>query len=372
MEIKEPFLLKNLYSAAVISEIARQIHAVFPGFEVDLFTRSVLDAEWADRALKQRMRHISHCLRAALPPDYPRALSILTESVEHLLGEKGEQMNFIWCVFPDFVEAYGVAYPDESIPALRTMTKLGSAEFAVRPFLLQYPERMYKQMLTWSEDENPWVRRLSTEGFRPRLPWGLGIPALKNDPSPILPVLENLKNDPSETVRRSVANNLNDISKDHPALALSIAQSWHGYSELTDRMVKHALRGLLKKGDPVALALFGYEERPETVLLHSLVCDADVRIGEALKFSFTVHNQSTEAQNLRLEYAIEFLTGSGKKSRKVFKISELNLQAGQMQTFVRRQRFQDFTTRKHYPGEHLLEILANGKPGLSCTFGVLE
>ncbi|HNM27872.1 MAG TPA: hypothetical protein PKL15_20665, partial [Saprospiraceae bacterium] len=199
----------------------------------------------------------------------------------------------------------------------------------------------------------------------------MGVPALKRDPAPILPVLENLRDDPAETVRRSVANNLNDIAKDHPELVLDIAQRWYGQSPQTDWVVRHACRGLLKKGHPAALAHFGFEQGITGVSVDSLQLTGPVAIGSALDFSFVVKNDNPDTVTLRIEYGIDYLTGTGKVSSKVFKIKEMVMSAGASESIARRQRFTDFTTRKHYPGLHRLRILVNGMALTEQTFQVV-
>lgn len=371
MEEKQPFQLKTMFSEPFLRKIAAEIRPVCPAFPMEEFLKTTLDEHWPALELKQRMRQISQGLRRCLPPDFREALAVLVQTVETMLARDGERMTFEWCIFPDFVEAYGTDDPDASLPALETLTRLASAEFAVRPFLLKYPERMMEQMLVWARHPSPLVRRLASEGFRPRLPWGMGVPHLKADPSPVLPVLERLKNDPAETVRRSVANHLNDISKDHPALALNLATRWLGESAEVDWVVRHACRGLLKKGDSTALALFGFEKGASGIEISGLQADASVQITDILRFSFFVKNTAVRAQNIRLEYAIYFKTVSGGVSRKVFKIKELNYGVGEGEHIERRQRFQDFTTRKHFAGQHRLEILANGEALAEATFEVL-
>ncbi len=359
-----------MFSRALLQGFAQTVCQVRPAFDAAAFLKMVFNDDWEQRELKQRMRHIAECLGAALPPEYPKALSILVEVTELLLAEQGEKMVFEYCFLPDFVEVFGQEHPDQSIPALATLTRWSSAEFAIRPFLLRYPEGMYPQMLAWSVHESPLVRRLSSEGFRPRLPWGMGIPALKRDPAPILPVLENLKNDPAETVRRSVANNLNDISKDHPELVINRAKQWQGRNPDTDWIVRHALRGLLKKGHPEALALFGFDQSVSGIEIEQLLVPDSVKIGDKLAFSFLVKNTSRQAQQIRLEYGIDYLTGTGKISRKVFKIKEMTLNAGGQEIIQRHQQFTNFTTRKHYPGEHQLRILVNGREMVQRAFKV--
>ena len=363
-----PEPLKNIFSRPLLQDFAQSVQYVWPLFDQKIFQDRVFDTDWEQLELKQRMRHIAQSLRAGLPDDYPAALEIVVKTTEKLLAERGESMAFDHCFIPDFVEVYGTDDPGLSIPALEVITRWCSAEFAVRPFLLRYPERMYPQMLHWAEHGSAMVRRLASEGFRPRLPWGMGIPALKRDPSPVLPVLEKLKADPAETVRRSVANNLNDISKDHPALALEIAARWQGQSPETDRVVRHALRGLLKKGHADALARFGFGQEIGGIAVENLSAPDRLVIGGTLIFSFTVKNTAEQARQIRLEYGIDYLTGSGKISSKVFKIKETTLAPGQSENIERRQRFTDFTTRKHYPGIHRLRILVNGKAAAEQEF----
>lgn len=356
-----PEPLKNMFSRRLIEPFAAEVSAVWEKFPAAPFLSDVFDARWENLELKQRVRHISHMLRRHLPEAYPDALDVVLRTTRRYLDRHGEKLTFEYTFLPDFVEAHGVEHPDHSIPALETLTRWSSAEFAVRPFLLHYPGRMYAQMLAWSRHGSPMVRRLSSEGIRPRLPWGMGVPALKRDPSPILPILENLKNDPAETVRRSVANNLNDIAKEHPQLVLDIAARWLGQSADTDWIVRHACRGLLKKGNAAALAHFGFRQEVEGIVISGLHCSPQVPVGGRLEFGFQVSNTSGQAARIRLEYGIDYQTLSGKISVKVFKIKEMELAPGQSETMAKSQRFEDFTTRKHYPGPHRLRILVNGK-----------
>lgn len=363
--------LKNIFSRPLVEGFAQTMQTVWPPFDRDAFAESVFDSGWEQLELKQRMRRIAESLGGALPAKYPAAINIVVHATEHLIRQHGEKLTFEYCFLPDFVEVFGQEYPDASIPALETITRWSSAEFAVRPFLLRYPERMYPQMLAWSKHSSPMVRRLSSEGFRPRLPWGMGVPVLKRDPAPILPVLENLKADPAETVRRSVANCLNDISKDHPDLALDIARRWHGRHSDTDWIVRHALRGLLKKGHAEALARFGFDRDVAGIVVENLEAPDSVSLGGELVFSFLVKNTTNNPQPIRLEYGIDYLTGSGKVSPKIFKIKEMILGAAQTETIQKRQRFTDFTTRKHYAGGHRLRVLVNGKEVSERGFAVL-
>lgn len=367
---KPAFKLKDIYSPELISTFSRATCQVWPEFPADRFQDLVFSPDWQTLELKERMRHISTTLQQCLPQDYATAAGILTLVCDGFIREHGEKMVFEYGFLPDFVERYGLDHPDVSIPALEKITCWTSAEFAVRPYLRDYPERMYRQMQSWAHHSSPLVRRLASEGFRPRLPWGMGIPVLKRQPELILPVLETLRKDPAETVRRSVANNLNDISKDHPELVLEVAGRWIDDNPDTDWIVRHACRGLLKKGHPKALQLFGFNPDLSSVTVDELQHDTSVQIGERFYFSFSLRNEGQQATMVRLEYRIDYQTLSGKISRKVFKISEFEMAAGEERQFSKNQRFQDFTTRKHYPGEHQLSILVNGQELANGTFDV--
>jgi 3-methyladenine DNA glycosylase AlkC len=370
-EPSTPFLLKNIYNAEFLNKVVAEMALVHPIFPEKEFLNDVFDQNWTQLELKQRIRHISLCLRKHLPESYPIAVSILVKIAQNIIARNGQRMSFEWGILPDFVEAFGIDAPEVSIPALEIITQLASAEFAIRPFLLKYPDRMYAQMETWSMHDSAMVRRLSSEGFRPRLPWGMGIPVLKKSPKPMLPILNRLKNDPAETVRRSVANHLNDISKDHPDVALELAKTWKGTSPETDWVVRHACRGLLKKGHPEALRIFGFDAHQNAATINHLTCSPSVKIGDRLYFSFSLQNTTDTQEMVRLEYAIDYITSTGKKARKIFKISELELSRVQEIHFEKNQRFQDFTTRKHYEGAHRLEILVNGIVLAGTAFDVI-
>ncbi|HEX3053591.1 MAG TPA: hypothetical protein VHP83_23225 [Aggregatilineaceae bacterium] len=276
----EPF--KNMFNDALFAIMTSAFRAVYPTFPTETFMERIHDDQWEARELKDRMRHTTTVLRSVLPEDYRTTLRILRRAAPALSG-------FGAMVFPDFVEVYGLDDWEASIPALEQFTQLCSSEFAVRPFIVRDQERMMAQMLAWSRHPNAQVRRLSSEGCRPRLPWTIALPALKADPSPILPILENLKSDESEFVRRSVANNLNDIAKDNPQVTLDVARRWKplGTPEI-DAIIAHALRTLIKQGDPSALAILGFGDdgafevknlavEPNAVRLSCGACGLSVR-----------------------------------------------------------------------------------------------
>lgn len=355
--------LKLMYNQSFFDQFATKLGQAYPLFDTGQFISLIFDEHWEERELKRRIRHISHVLTATLPESYREALEVLSSVADACSG-------FPYLFFPDFVELNGLDDWEASLPALALFTRYSSAEFAVRPFIMQDAARMMAQMERWAQDDNEHVRRLASEGCRPRLPWGMALEAFKADPAPILPILDKLKADASEYVRRSVANNLNDISKDHPELVLSIARDWYGNHPHTDWVVKHACRGLLKKGHPNALALFGFHGDADVEIRDLALSAPEVAIGGRLGFSFQLRNNGSEAKPLRIEYGIDFVKASGKTSRKLFKLSESAYKPG-VTELSRSQSFQDFTTRKHYPGTHRLSIVVNGAELAEISFEVV-
>jgi 3-methyladenine DNA glycosylase AlkC len=348
-----PDLLKHRYSPRYIAEVARAVHAEEPRFDGEAFRRSVLGSAWRDLELKARMRRIAAALHAHLPGSYRQQLAVLKRAAPPFGGFEG-------MFFPDFVEQFGRDDWDASMAALERLTRYSSGEFAVRPFIAAQQARTLARMLDWAGSDDEHVRRLASEGSRPRLPWGMRLPALIADPAPLLPILEQLRADPSEMVRRSVANSLNDIAKDHPAVVLDLARRWHGESAATDALLKHACRTLLKRGDAGALRLFGHDDGVEVTVGDFRLAAARLPIGATLGFGFTVALAQDAPAKLRIEYAVDFVKANGSTSRKVFKVGERGFAAGETGRVVRRHRFTDFSTRRHYPGAHRIAVIVNG------------
>ena len=298
-----PEPLKNLYSLELIESLCEQVSSLYVNFDKDGFSAHVIDDYWEDKELKERMKHISESLYQYLPMQYSDTIQILMKSSSKFSG-------FQYMFFPGFVELYGLNKYEESIQALEHFTKHSSSEFAVRPFIKKYNHKMMAQMEAWAESGNHHVRRLASEGCRPRLPWAMALPEFKKDPSPIMPILEKLKNDDSEYVRRSVANNLNDISKDNPQVVIQIAKNWLGNNQQVDWVIKHACRTLLKQGHPETMNLFGFS-RPEHIKITNFIAQKTVEMGENLDFSFNLESQEQKLGKLRIEYAIGFVKKNG-------------------------------------------------------------
>lgn len=345
--------LKEMYNPARYRQIAGLLAEAQPGFDHQLFL-AVATTGLAELTLLQRVRRTTEACRAALPSDYLEALRVLTR----LAPNVGH--NFVGIFLPDFVGQYGHAHFEESMAALKFLTPFSSAEFAIREFLKRDLRRTLAVMERWSRDENEHVRRLACEGCRPRLPWSFQLAALIADPSPAAQILENLRADPSLYVRKSVANHLNDISKDHPDWLLRRLAAWDLTHPHTQWIAKRAARTLIKAGHQRTLALFNFTGRPAVKLTGFKLMPLRLKLGRTLEFSFTLSSTSRQGQRLAIDYRVHYVKASGGTAPKVFKLREVTLGAGERTSISKRQTFRNFTTRKHYSGRHRLEILVNG------------
>lgn len=353
------YLLKDLYSPAYYARLADVLNTTVPGFSSATFTAAIFDDAFAGKELKDRMKHTANVLHTFLPAEYGERIDLIERIISELRERNWGEDGLTFMFLPDYIETYGIHDYETSVRALELTTQFVSCEFAVRPFLLKYGDKMMAQMVQWSLHENHKVRRLASEGSRPRLPWAMAVPALKKDPSPVLPILENLKNDPNESVRLSVANNLNDIGKDHPQLVIDIATRWKGHSKETDAIIKHGSRTLLKQGHTAILSHFGLKSDGITIADFK-IATPEIKIGQSVEFSFTLCNTKPTAETVRLEYAVYYLRQNGTASKKVFKISERLYQPREQAAIARKQSFKIITTRKFYPGVHGLSIIING------------
>lgn len=335
----------------------------YSGFDKDDFMTKVFDDDWESRGLKQRMRHIANSIYLSLPQEYPQAISILKQTFSKISTGHGlENM-----VFQDYVEVYGMDDVEHSLKALEHFTVGSSSEFAIRRFILKYPERTMRQMRLWATNEDHHIRRLASEGCRPRLPWAIALPVFKDDPTEVIKILEMLKDDVSEYVRKSVANNLNDISKENPLIVIDIAKRWIGTDLKRNRIIKHGCRTLLKRGNRSTLAIFGLDEIKELQIEKSLMPDK-IKMGERIDFSFRLSSTDILGR-LRVEYAISFLRQDNRYSTKVFKISE-GLVNKSYKDVSSSYSFRPITTRKYYRGRHRLALIVNGITLIEKEFDV--
>lgn len=364
-------LLKNVYNESFFDVLTNSIVELKPDFKKELFLKETLDKDWERKELKERMRHITLSLNNSLSNNYLKDLELLIDLIP-ILKKNGVKTDSLAYIFmPDYIEVFGLNEYDESIKAIEIVTQFVTCEFAIRPFLKKYYKSASKQMLKWSLHENFNVRRLASEGIRPRLPWAIGIPELKNNPELIFPILENLKDDEFEYVRRSVANNLNDISKDHPDLVISIAQKWFNETKNRQKLIKHASRTLLKQGNQELMILFGFGSIDQIKVKDLVVKSSLVKVGEYLEFEFKLVNENVSDSKIRLEYAIYFLKANGTLAKKVFKISEKEYKNNSKSIITKKQSFKPITTRKYYEGEHAVSIIVNGVEFLNVNFQLM-
>lgn len=348
--------IKNMYYYESLRNLAVDIASFYSEFKVDDFMQLTMDETWDNLELKDRITRISVNLGKFLPTDFKAAISVIDQVVMNY----GTWLDGFVGFFPLFVEIYG---QDESnwdiaMASLARYTPYASSEIAVRWFIIHHEERMMAQMYAWSKDENELIRRLASEGCRPALPWGQALTSFKKNPSPILPILEQLKADPSIHVRKSVANNLNDISKTHPDLVVKLAQEWYGKNDYTNWIVKHGCRTLLKKGNKDVLILFGFDNVGSVDVQNFTIDTTSILIGEDIAFSFSVLTR--DAAKVRLEYGIDYVKSNGKRNRKIFKISEISLKKNERKSYTKRHSFADVSVRKHYSGIHSITLIING------------
>jgi 3-methyladenine DNA glycosylase AlkC len=350
-------LFKDVYNKKYIDLLCAELLHV----NKKEFTCRVFDELWESRELKERMRHISTVLGEFLPLDYAEAIDILKK----VFSKLPENMGLEKMVFQDFVEVYGMNDFEKSMEALECFTKDSSSEFAVRRFIVKYPKETMARMKIWANSDNVHVRRLASEGSRPRLPWAISLPEFKSDPKEVLEILETLKDDESEYVRRSVANNLNDISKDNPDVVKEITKNWIDQNKNRDKLLKHGCRTLLKASDRDILGMFGFEKIKGIKIEDFSITDV-VEFEKELLFSFSL-NSKINLGKLRIEYALHFVRQNNKFSKKIFKISE-GVYKQKSKEVEKTYSFRPISTRRYYEGKHKIEIIINGETLLEKEF----
>lgn len=355
----EPF--KNVFNKEFFTNFTTSIQSINSRFDADSFLKSIFIEDWEEKELKQRMRHATIVLNEHLEGDFTSKADLIIQLIPTLQAYENSANSLAYLFLPDFIEVYGIDDFETSFKAFETITPLISCEFAVRPFILKYEKEAIKQMTLWTRHKNHHLRRLASEGSRSRLPWGMAIPSFKKDPSPVLPILDALKNDASEYVRKSVANNLNDVSKDNPELYLEILKKWSGKTNNTDKILKHASRTLLKQGNQTVLVVFGLGASDSVIIENFKIDTPAIQIGDYLAFSFDVLNKEDSARTLRLEYAVYYQKANQTLSKKVYKISEKEYPKLSKTSVNRRQSFKPITTRVFHHGLHKLSIIINGK-----------
>ncbi|HEY0880943.1 MAG TPA: DNA alkylation repair protein [Archangium sp.] len=354
----EPF--KNLIGPKQVDWLAERLVGAwkaFPAAEFKKLARKGLE----DLELKARARHLADALEATLPKDAARAFGVLSRAMENPLevteGYGGSVFRYL--AISEFLERHGPEDLEAALKANYELTQRFSSEFCIRSLILAAPERVLGELSRWAADPNPHVRRLVSEGTRPRLPWGRQLTPFIEDPSPVLPLLEKLKDDDSEYVRRSASNNLNDIAKDHPEVVLKVAKAWlQGASDERRKLVEHGLRTLLKRGDPRALALIG-AHGAESLEVSGKVSPGKVKLGERVVFSATVKNVGKAKLHAVLEARVHFVKVRG-TSVKPFRLARLDVAPGQQVEVTKSFELQHRSIRRLFSGVHEVELQVNG------------
>lgn len=258
---------------------------------------------------------------------------------------------------------------DAALALLAAVTGRLTAEFAIRPLLDRDLDRALAAARTWTAHPDEHVRRLASEGTRRYLPWGTRVPGLMTNPRLTLPILHALYRDPSEYVRRSVANHLNDLSRTDPDVVVETAGRWLAHPDAhTDRLVRHALRTLVKKGDPHALALLGFGPVPDVQVDGPRLGATSVSVGSTLGFDVTLHNTGAGPARVVVDYVVHHRKANGTQTPKVFKITSTTIPPGGRLALSRRHSFKVITTRRYHPGGHAIELQVNGVPSGRATF----
>jgi 3-methyladenine DNA glycosylase AlkC len=365
--------LKNYYGPEVPARIADMIQNVDGAFPRQAFLVDALDGFEA-LELTPRARHIALALGRHLPQDYERAVETLVAS----LGPKLEAPEltgmdvFVYMPHVFYVAEFGVEHFEASMRAQYELTQRFTAEYSIRVFLKRYPQRTLDRLRVWARDPNVHVRRLVSEGTRPRLPWAPRLRAFQNDPRPVLELLDLLRDDPELYVRRSVANNLNDIGKDNPAALIETCRRWAQDATAERRwLIRHALRSAVKRGEPAALEILGFGEATAASVRVIRVVPAVVPIGESVTLTVGLTNEGSSTERLLVDLRVHFVKANGRPSPKVFKLKELDLPPHASAELTKTISLAQHTTRTHYPGQHRVEVLVNGRAGAAQVFQVV-
>ncbi|WAC72642.1 DNA alkylation repair protein [Roseateles sp. SL47] len=354
-------LLKDLINPAALTRVAALFGELSPGFDRRRFMAAA-SAGLDDLSILQRVHRVAESLALALPGRYADQLGLVVEAGPRLSGA------FLNMALGDFVATYGLADPTRSLKALRRLTPYGTAEFAVRPFLRQDLAGTLRTLQGWTEDRNEHVRRLASEGCRPRLPWSFRLDALVADPTPLAPLLRSLRQDSSLYVRRSVANSLNDVTKDHADWVFDHVADWELDHAHCAWIVKHALRSQIKKGDPRALRLIGASDGAEVAIDDLSISPSQVALGGEVEIAFELRSLAPVDQRLVVDYVVHYVKKNGSPSPKVFKLKTVSLAAGSTLPIRIRRALRNFSTRVHYAGDHRVDVMVNGQRMASGGF----
>ena len=363
--------LKYLLNDTVPPRIAAMVRRAWPKFDTTAFLQQV-EPGYESLELMARGQRIAQALQTHLPQDVPRALGVLVDSMDPPMGldaagepDAGDRpySAFLYLPHSIYIGTHGLPHFEAAMAAQHALTQRFTAEFCIRPYLLHHQQATLARLRDWAQDDNAHVRRLVSEGTRPRLPWAPRLPALQANPQLALPLLDVLKDDPSSYVRRSVANHLGDIAKDHPDLAVGTARTWlQGAPAPREALVRHGLRFLIKRSDAGALDALGVGHVVALDVRAARVLPARARIGDKVRIEAELHNPTPEAQRVLADLKVHYVKAHGGAAPKVFKLQTLDIPPGATVAVGKTLSLQQMTTRTHYPGAHQVELVLNGRP----------
>ncbi|MGN8001688.1 DNA alkylation repair protein [Acidovorax sp. 22279] len=363
--------LKHLLNDTVPPRIAAMVRRAWRKFDTTAFLQQV-EPGYESLELMARGQRIAHALQAHLPQDVPRALGVLVDSMDPSMGidaagepDAGDRpySAFLYLPHSIYIGTHGLQHFEAAMAAQHALTQRFTAEFCIRPYLLHHQGATLARLRDWAQDDNAHVRRLVSEGTRPRLPWAPRLPTFQNNPQLALPLLDALKDDPSSYVRRSVANHLGDIAKDHPGLAVGTARTWLlGAPASREALVRHGLRSLIKRGDAGALDALGVGHAVALNVRAARVVPACARIGDKVRIEAELHNPTPQPQRVLADLKVHYVKAHGGAAPKVFKLRTLDIPPGATVAVGKTLSLQQMTTRTHYPGVHQVELVLNGRP----------
>jgi 3-methyladenine DNA glycosylase AlkC len=371
---RKPF--KDYFDTSAAQSLAKQMAAAMSGFDQAAFVRRATRG-LSKLAFNARIKQFADALAAMLPDDIPEALAIVEASLPDPLPDCEEVTDgFLQWPLGQFIADHGLPYFEPSMSAMVALTQRFSSEFAVRPFVEQRAEETFERLLSLTTHQSPHVRRFCSEGVRPRLPWGKKLRALVDDPSPIWAIVEALKDDPELYVRRSVANNLNDIAKDHAEQVIERCKAWKKDASPQpagperDWLINHGLRTLIKAGHPGALAVIGYGPPKKLTATLSIAPQA-IEVGGEVSMTAALDSAHGRAQQLLIDYVVHYVRKAGHANAKVFKWTTSALAARGTLELTKRHPMKVTSVRALYPGVHKIELQINGQVVAEASFELL-
>lgn len=354
---EENLLLKDsLFNSDTVSMLANALSQAYPKLNEQDFINSALSA-FPNLELKERMSHLTLLIEKSIDADFEETLNILERSLKFASQDE----HFVFGAYQEYIMIRGCTeeHLERSLEYMGKFTSYFSAEFAIRPFINNFPEKTYEQFKLWSLSDDHHQRRLASEGLRPKLPWA---PKIEFDYSMAVPVLDNLYYDSERYVTRSVANHMNDISKIDPDLAVKTLEKWKADGKQDKKemtyVINHSLRTLIKKGHPGTLDFLGYPTNPNISIENKMIENPSIQLNDTLIFNFDI--VAHEDLSLIVDYNVNYPMAKGKRSDKVFKIKKLNMKAGESISISKKHLFKSMTTKKLYTGTYDLSIRING------------